>query len=186
MVECRTPEREVRGSRPTAAVLCPWARHFTPRKYWLITQEAMAPSRHDWKIVDWDVKPQHNQPTTILFIVCLIKDVLFHGRNMVRLWWWRPLNNVKVLTYGEHLITRSIFNDKVAYGIHHNTHFLTIKWDNNYSIMYFWAMCSQISWCVCFTKDGTRTIMTFFWLQKLMSYFCGTCHLSFSRVKNGL
>ena len=65
MVECRTPEREVRGSRPTAAVLCPWARHFTPRKYWLITQEAMAPSRHDWKIVDWDVKPQHNQPTNI-------------------------------------------------------------------------------------------------------------------------
>ena len=63
VVECRTPEREVRGSRPTAAVLCPWARHFTPRKYWLITQEAMAPSRHDWKIVDWDIKPQHNQPT---------------------------------------------------------------------------------------------------------------------------
>ena len=63
VVECRTPEREVRGSRPTAAVLCPWARYFTPRKYWLITQEAMAPSRHDWKIVDWDVKPQHNQPT---------------------------------------------------------------------------------------------------------------------------
>ena len=64
VVECRTPEREVRGSRPTAAVLCPWARHFTPRKYWLITQEAMAPSRYDWKIVDWDVKPQHNQPYT--------------------------------------------------------------------------------------------------------------------------
>ena len=62
VVECRTPEREVRGSRPTAAVLCPWARHFTPRKYWLITQEAIAPSWHDWKIVDWDVKPQHNQP----------------------------------------------------------------------------------------------------------------------------
>ena len=47
------------GSKPTATVLCPWARHFTPRKYWLITQEAVAPSRHDWKIVDWDVKPQH-------------------------------------------------------------------------------------------------------------------------------
>ena len=62
VIECRTPEREVRGSKPTAAVLCPWARHFTPRKYWLITREAMAPSRHDWKIVDWDVKPQHNQP----------------------------------------------------------------------------------------------------------------------------
>ena len=61
VVECRTPEREVGGSIPTAAVLCPWARHFTPWKYWLITQEALAPSRHDWKTVDWDVKPQHKQ-----------------------------------------------------------------------------------------------------------------------------
>ena len=61
VVECRTPEWEVGGSKPTAAMLCPWARHFTPRKYWLITQEAVAPSRHDWKIVDWDVKPQHKQ-----------------------------------------------------------------------------------------------------------------------------
>ena len=26
-----------------------------------ITQEAMGPSRHDWKIVDWDVKPQLKQ-----------------------------------------------------------------------------------------------------------------------------
>ena len=69
VVECRTPEREVRGSRPTVAVSCPWARHFTPRKYWLITQEAMAPSRYDWKIVDWDVKPQHNQPTEYNFNV---------------------------------------------------------------------------------------------------------------------
>ena len=63
VVECRTPEREVGGSKPAAAVLCPWARHFTPGKYWLITQEAVAPSRHDWKIVDWDVKPQHKQQT---------------------------------------------------------------------------------------------------------------------------
>ena len=42
--------------------------YFTPRKYWLITQEAMAPSRYDWKIVDWDVKPQHNQPTNQEFL----------------------------------------------------------------------------------------------------------------------
>ena len=61
VVECRSPEREVGGSKPNAAVLCPWVRHFTPRKYWLITQEALGPSRHDWKIVDWDVKPQHKQ-----------------------------------------------------------------------------------------------------------------------------
>ena len=66
VVECRTPEREVGGSKPTAAVLCPCARHFTPRKYWLITQEAVAPSRHDWKIVDWDVKPQHKQTNYFL------------------------------------------------------------------------------------------------------------------------
>ena len=65
VVECQSPEREVGGSIPTAAVLCPWARHFTPRKYWLITQEAVAPSRHDWKIVDWDVQPQQKQKQNI-------------------------------------------------------------------------------------------------------------------------
>ena len=69
VVECRTPEREVGGSKPTAAMLCPWARHFTPRKYWLITQEAVAPSRHDWKIVDWDVKPQHKQTNFVNFVI---------------------------------------------------------------------------------------------------------------------
>ena len=77
VVECRTLEREVRGSRPTAAVLCPWARHFTPRKYWLITQEPMAPSRHDWKIVDWDVKPQHNQHN-IEIIVMFFHDMYLY------------------------------------------------------------------------------------------------------------
>ena len=61
VVECRAPEREIGGSKPTATVLFPWARHFTPRKYWLIAQEAVALSRHHWKIVDWDVKPQHKQ-----------------------------------------------------------------------------------------------------------------------------
>ena len=61
VVECQTLEREVWGSKPTSPVLCPSGRHFTPRKYWLITQEVVAPSGHDWKIVDWDVKPQHKQ-----------------------------------------------------------------------------------------------------------------------------
>ena len=78
VVECRTPEREVGGSKPTSAVLCPWARHFTPRKYWLITQEAVAPSRHDWKIVDWDVKPQHKQTN---------KHIVIAGVNIGILWW---------------------------------------------------------------------------------------------------
>ena len=72
VVECRTPEWEVRGSKPTAAMLCPWAWHFTPQKYCLITQEAVAPSRHDWKIVDWDVKPQHKQTLRLKIIVSML------------------------------------------------------------------------------------------------------------------
>ena len=98
VVECRTPEREVGGSKPTAAVLCPWARHFTPRKYWLITQEAVAPSRHDWKIVDWDVKPQHNQPIDqcplkiycVFFILnFMIANTVISKKSYFRLYiWW--------------------------------------------------------------------------------------------------
>ena len=34
----------------------------------------MAPSRHDWKIVDWDVKPQHNQPTN-MYLVYLVFQI---------------------------------------------------------------------------------------------------------------
>ena len=36
----------------------------------------MAPSRYDWKIVDWDVKPQHNQPTKILW-----ENSVFYTQN---------------------------------------------------------------------------------------------------------
>ena len=57
--------------------LCPWARHFTPRNYCLITQEAVAPSRHDWKIVDWDVKPQHKQTNKYLAIDTASHWVIF-------------------------------------------------------------------------------------------------------------
>ena len=34
----------------------------------------MAPSRHDWKIVDWDVKPQHNQPIYIYILIAIALD----------------------------------------------------------------------------------------------------------------
>ena len=30
-----------------------------------VTFNKKKPSRYDWKIVDWDVKPQHNQPTNL-------------------------------------------------------------------------------------------------------------------------
>ena len=69
-----------------SAVLCPWARHFTPRKYWLITQEAMAPSRYDWKIVDWDVKPQHNQPTIGWLCICGWRISLWRTKSTIMTW----------------------------------------------------------------------------------------------------
>ena len=52
----RTPDPEVGGSSLTrVAVLCPWARHIYPPKSTGNTQETMAPSQHDWKIVYRDV-----------------------------------------------------------------------------------------------------------------------------------
>ena len=47
----------------------------------------MAPSRHDWKIVDWDVKPQHNQPT-ILFIRQLTKQESAEQATDSFFWKW--------------------------------------------------------------------------------------------------
>ena len=86
--------------------VCPWARHFTPWKYWLITQEAVAPSRHDWKIVDWDVKPQHKQVFVcfnVTFNKLLVSSFmlsnfffLFSDQQMrpllpnFQLWYWWP------------------------------------------------------------------------------------------------
>ena len=48
----------------------------------------MAPSWHDWKIVDWDVKPQHNQPTNL------------DQQNLI----WIPIlfsQNISTTQYGE-------------------------------------------------------------------------------------
>ena len=33
----------------------------------------MAPSQYDWKIVDWDVKPQHNQRASFCATVILFE-----------------------------------------------------------------------------------------------------------------
>ena len=77
--------------------VCPWARHFTPRKYWLITQEAMAPSRHDWKIVDRDVKPQHNQPTIWILSKSLIL-IGCHGNQKAKFLkiFWEAIRGMKL------------------------------------------------------------------------------------------
>ena len=97
---------EVGGSKPTAAVLCPWARHFTPRKYWLITQERVAPSRHDWKIVDWDVKPQHKQVTYIWWSsdFVLLSWRLFDGLML----YWRYWFNVTQTLNWNYIICRPV------------------------------------------------------------------------------
>ena len=62
MVERRIPEQKVGGSTLTqVAVLYPSARCIYLPKSTGNTQEAVAPSRHDYKINDWDVKPQPTQ-----------------------------------------------------------------------------------------------------------------------------
>ena len=58
VVERRTPEREVGGSILTqVAVLCPLAGYIYLPKSTGNTQEVVAPSQHDRKFFDWDVKP---------------------------------------------------------------------------------------------------------------------------------
>ena len=37
----------------------------------------MAPSRYDWKIVDWDIKPQHNQPTNSFGFISVLHFDLY-------------------------------------------------------------------------------------------------------------
>ena len=58
--ERRTPERGV-GVRNLPPPCCVLEQDTLLTESTGNTQEAVAPSRHDWKIVDWDVKPQHKQ-----------------------------------------------------------------------------------------------------------------------------
>ena len=59
LVERRTPGREV-GVRNLPPPCCVLEQDTLLPESTGNTQEAVAPS-HDWKIVDWDVKPQHKQ-----------------------------------------------------------------------------------------------------------------------------
>ena len=45
----------------------------------------MAPSRHDWKIVYWDVKPQHNQPTFIRKLLLNEIEDVFLKTTLIRI-----------------------------------------------------------------------------------------------------
>ena len=56
LVERRTPEREV-GVRNLPPPCCVLEQDTLLPESTGNTQVAVAPSRHDWKIVDWDVKP---------------------------------------------------------------------------------------------------------------------------------
>ena len=45
----------------------------------------MAPSRHDWKIVDWDVKPQHKQTYNIYFTIDNASDLHIEVYSMLKM-----------------------------------------------------------------------------------------------------
>ena len=58
-------DSESRGSILTrGTVLCPWARHINSQKVLVIPRKRVAPSRHDWKIVYWDVQQKRNDTKT--------------------------------------------------------------------------------------------------------------------------
>ena len=156
MVECRTPEREVGGSIPTAAVLCPWARHFTPRKYWLITQEAVAPSRHDWKIVDWDVKPQHKQTNKFLasrfyyvVIPCsLVHSSIFRGTGKA------PYRYVYHKPYLGHF-GEVYFSPVFLFIFWINLHHIVLK--SSYNVCHLWSEIMSSSMSLdCLGSEGVH------------------------------
>ena len=65
VVEHRSTNQEVLGLIPTGGtVLCPCARHIKSPEYWLVQRNGYLPSRHEWKIVDWGVKPKNNKKQT--------------------------------------------------------------------------------------------------------------------------
>ena len=66
----------------------------------------MAPSWHDWKIVDWDVKPQHNQPTILIITHTLINTYPQFGLEKWSVFWqflekYQPLINTHVQILAE-------------------------------------------------------------------------------------
>ena len=56
VVELVTSELEVQGLNPMPPVKCPWTRDFKHSKEMVNTQEAVAPSQHDRKIIDRDLR----------------------------------------------------------------------------------------------------------------------------------
>ena len=68
----------------------------------------MAPSRHDWKIVDWDVKPQHNQPTYPAFVqtFCVWLQILTVVFLIVITWLLLHLKKIVYQTEGTDNISK--------------------------------------------------------------------------------
>ena len=76
VVECFSRDRGVAGSSLTSiTVLCPWARPINPCL--VLVQPRKDPSRHNWKIVDGDVKNQSKHPLG----ACLIQIGLYQINN---------------------------------------------------------------------------------------------------------
>ena len=68
----------------------------------------MAPSRYDWKIVDWDVKPQYNQPTNPFF-----RKVTVH---MDEIGLGTALNRIQAFEHHSSLTTDAVFHFTGACG----------------------------------------------------------------------
>ena len=60
-----------------------WKRWFSHcwKKLLIPHLSLMSPSRYDWKTVDWDVKPQHNQPTLMSNTHYLESHSCFHRKS---------------------------------------------------------------------------------------------------------
>ena len=108
VVACRTPEREAGGFETYRRRVVSLSKTLYSPKVLVITQEAVAPSRHDWKIVDWDVKPQHKQTNNI----CFGEAVQMSTHNI---WYFREICKIIFkLSSNTHLIcfsdTHNIWN----------------------------------------------------------------------------
>ena len=96
MVERHTLEQEVQGSIPTTALKYLWARHFKLSKVLINTQEAVAPSQHDWKIVYRDNKQTKRlclcSWTSLIGFVCMNKFTHAYAHFILFIERSRPAN----------------------------------------------------------------------------------------------
>ena len=63
-------------------LFCPWARHFIHCFNDSTSSTQENPFRHDWKLVDWDVKNQNKQAKHSFFVLKLIFLIVLLGNTI--------------------------------------------------------------------------------------------------------